>query len=289
MAALSPKTISREQQNLIDTIDANSVPSDDLAAQLNALNVGGGDGQEELQPDFKNDGTSLKQDQGAETPKTGKQEVQAFKDNLVSLFNAQKAQSGETLSPALMFNGDSEMTFQQFGISGNSLMTFGQTAQAASMIASGTQAGQIHPGTQMVAATLRKAGKGRDDSVMTLKLDPPELGNVSIKLQFGKDKTVKAVISAEKPETFLMLQRDAHALERALQSSGLETGKDALTFELQDHGSFAQDDNGERGGDKSFGRGNAGTQDAADIDIIQSSVMWQVDPSTGHVRYNLLA
>ena len=283
MAALAPKSISKEQQNLIDSIDANSAPTDDLAAQLNALDVGGGENESFQQ--------NVKPDPAADTQKQGKQDVSAFKDNLVNIFNGQKNQNGDMLFPAMMFNGDGESSsFQQFGASANALMTFGQSAQAANMIASGAHAGQLHPGTQMVAATLTKAGKGRDDSVMTLKLDPPELGNVSIKLQFGKDKTVKAVISAEKPETFLMLQRDAHALERALQSSGLETGKDALSFELHDHGSFAHNNDGDKGSDKSFGGGNgAAAQDAADGAIIQSSVMWQVDPSTGHVRYNIFA
>ena len=140
----------------------------------------------------------------------------------------------------------------------------------------------------MVAATLTTAGKGGEDSTINLRLDPPELGNVAVKLQFGKDKTVKAHLVIEKPETYMMLQRDGAALERALQSAGYDSSSQTLSFELaQDNSAFRQgnDDNA-----NNFGGGGKTSQDANGADeIIQSSMTWQVDPSTGHMRYNILA
>lgn len=274
----------------VDFIDENTEPTDDLAAKLNALDVGGketaddadaqnakflgGDGQDKADPALID--TKVKKD------------APVFKDNLVNILNNQKSQQGQMVFPAGATALDTEaQIYQQFGLAPASGLSFGTGAQAASLISSPTSAGQPHPAAQMVAATLTKAGKDGVDNVMTVRLDPPELGNVSVRLQFGKDKMVKAIVTAEKPETYMMLQRDAQTLERALQAAGLETNSDSLSFQLSDNGTFAQDNNGKGGND--FGGGNAGAQDADAGETIQSTVTWQVDPSTGHVRYNIFA
>jgi hypothetical protein len=298
MAALPVSAkVSAPTQNTIDAIDENTQPTDDLAAQLNAFDVGGEETASEDEADplapkpakiFDDAAPEQKADPAITDTKV-KKDTTTFKENLVNMLNNHKAQDGQMTFPATAFSADSEAAiYQQFGPSASTL-SFGTTAQAANLIASSATAGQTHPAAQMVAATLMKAGKNGNENIMTLRLDPPELGNVSIRLQFGKDKMVKAIISAEKPETYMMLQRDSYALERALQSAGLETNSDSLTFELQDHGSFAHDNNGKGNDENSFGGGNADTQDADLGNVIQSSVMWQVDPSSGHVRYNIFA
>lgn len=292
VAAVSVKNAAT--QNVVDGIDDTTVPNDDLAAQLNALDVGGNeDAADQDAEDFEK---ALIKGQKADdasnpliTDTKVKKDTTTFRENLVNMLSGQKAEDGQLTFPASAFSADSEAAiYQQFGLTASSALSFGTTAQAANLVASSATAGQTHPATQMVAATLMKAGKNGSDNIMTLRLDPPELGNVSVRLQFGKDKMVKAVITAEKPETYMMLQRDSHALERALQSAGLETTSDSLSFQLSDNGTFAHDNNG-RGNDNSFGGGNAGAQDADMAETIQSSVMWQVDPSTGHVRYNIFA
>ncbi len=265
-------------------------PTDDLAAQLNALDVGGSeDGLTNKDPSLDQD-AAIDEKTSPELNGKTKADAATFKDNLVNTLPAHKAQAGgaNAQAPAHILAYFAEETSgdlqPQLGM--NAVTSYSAAAQAANIVSSPASAGQAHPATQMVAATLIKAGKNGDDNVMTLRLDPPELGNVSIRLQFGKDKTVKAIISSEKPETHLMLQRDAHALERALQAAGLETGSDALSFQLQD---FAHDNNGERGGEQNFGSKATASQDADDVDVIQSTVTWQVDSSTGHVRYNIFA
>lgn len=292
VAALSAK--NNAAQNVIDAIDSDTAASDDLAAQLNALDVGGK--EEAAEQDAEDFEKSLIKGQKTEdaanpfiTDTKVKKDTTTFRENLVNMLSGQKAEEGQLTFPASAFSADSEAAiYQQFGLTASSALSFGTTAQAANLVASSATAGQAHPATQMVAATLAKAGRNGSENVMTLRLDPPELGNVSVRLQFGKDKMVKAVITAEKPETFMMLQRDSHALERALHAAGLETNSDSLSFQLSDNGTFAQDNNG-RGNDNSFGGGNAGAQDADMAETIQSSVMWQVDPSSGHVRYNIFA
>jgi flagellar hook-length control protein FliK len=278
---------------VIDTIDENTQPTDDLAAKLNAMDVGGAEqtGEDPLEDTTKKlfDAEVTDKPDPSVTDGKVKKSTMHFRENLVNMLNTHKSQQGQMLFPAGAFAADTDaQIYQQFGLAPASGLSFGTTAQAASLVSSPALAGQAHPASQMVAATMIKAGKNGDGNVMTLRLDPPELGNVSIRLQFGKDKMVKAVITAEKPETYMMLQRDSHALERALQSAGLETGSDSLSFQLSDNGTFAHDNNG-KGANDSFGGGKAGPQNADAADIIQSSVTWQVDPSTGHVRYNIFA
>lgn len=163
-----------------------------------------------------------------------------------------------------------------------------QAAQAAHTATSVAQAGQSHPSAHLVVATLSKMARGDATTEMTIQMDPPELGRVLAKLQFGKDKTVKAVLMVEKPETYQMLIRDAAALERALQNAGLTTDSASLSFELaQDGSAFHSKNDGEGGGEPS-GKGNAANTADSD-DIIQSTMTWQVDPGTGYIRYSMWA
>ncbi len=295
------------QGNIIDSIDENSEPTDDLATQLNAMDVGSGDDDSEtgLTNSVKDEAATPKKDSGlllkdapdvkadaAPVNVSVKKDNAAFKENFVNMLNSLKAQQGDMLFPATTFGAQTDAAiFQPYGMNGSPTLSFGTTAQAANMITSATVAGQAHPATQLVAAALAKSAKGGENSTINLRLDPPELGNVSIRLSFGKDKAVKAHITVEKPETFMMLQREGHMLERALQSAGLDTTTQgqAISFELaQDNSAFRHNNNGE--GNDNFGGGSSGSQNAGAVDeIIQSSVTWQVDPSTGHVRYNIMA
>ncbi|MBK9561639.1 MAG: flagellar hook-length control protein FliK [Micavibrio sp.] len=138
------------------------------------------------------------------------------------------------------------------------------------------------PGCQVVAATISKAAANGETKNITLQLEPPELGRVEVRMAFSKDKTVKAIVVAEKPETHLLLQRDGHLLERALFDSGLDAGGSSLSFELAHEG---YDFNG-RGGD---GNGGYARNEGAPEEIIESTMTWRVDPETGHMRYSILA
>jgi hypothetical protein len=286
-------------QTVLNGIDENSQPTDDLAAQLNAMDVGAGDKglKAGVTNSIKDDagGLPLKAEQsGDQTIKPDnaggqmKQDAATFKENLVNMLNGNKAQQGDMVFPATNSAVDADNAlFQPYGYSATPALSLGTSAQAANMVSSPTVAGQNHPATQLVAATLTKAGKGGEDSTINLRMDPPELGNVAVRLQFSaKDKMVKAVVTAEKPETFMMLQRDSHALERALQSAGFDSASQSISFELaQDNGTGRRD--GES--NQNFGGGKASQDTSGADEIIQSSMTWQVDPSTGRVRYNIMA
>ena len=318
-AVVALKT-SGDTKATIDSIDENTQPTDDLAAQLNAMDVGAGEITDETVPDAaakkdpqagitnikagdadlkKSEGLPLTDEQPADrtvkpdnTNGHVKKDAAAFKENLVNMLNGNRAQHGDMVFPVTYNGVDADNAlFQPYGYNATPSLSLGTTAQAANMISSPAVAGQNHPATQLVAATLTKAGKGGEDSTINLRLDPPELGNVAVRLQFGKDKTVKAHVTVEKPETYMMLQREGHSLERALQSAGLDTQGQAISFELaQDNGAFRHNDNGDNA-NGNFGKGGGkASQDVGGADeIIQSSMTWQVDPSTGRMRYNIMA
>ncbi|MCB1556987.1 MAG: flagellar hook-length control protein FliK, partial [Alphaproteobacteria bacterium] len=163
------------------------------------------------------------------------------------------------------------------------------TSSLTSLSTHVAQAGQLHPATQTIAATVQKAAGSGENKALTLDLDPPDLGRVRVRLEFGKDKTMKAHLLVEKQETWLMLQRDAHQLERALQGSGLDTDQGGLSFELaQDGNLFGQNGDGRGNQGEYYGGASRGDGEDNAVDIIQASVNWSIDPETGLTRYDLL-
>lgn len=69
-----------------------------------------------------------------------------------------------------------------------------------------------------------------------IRLDPPELGRVEVKLDISDEGKMRAHIIVEKSETLDLLQRDQRALERAMQQNGLKGFEDGLSFSLKDQG-----------------------------------------------------
>ncbi|HOO82287.1 MAG TPA: flagellar hook-length control protein FliK [Alphaproteobacteria bacterium] len=191
--------------------------------------------------------------------------------------------AGSTLFSAFEFG--QELT-DQYGLNTTSSApsTLGTLTSA---ITQAQSAANAHPATQMVAVTLQKAAGAGENKTLTLQLEPPELGRVQVKMTFGADKTVKAVLLSEKPETHMMLQRDAQTLERALQ--GIELDSDGgLQFELAEHG-FDFDQNNQRGGGHDRGGTGAGEDADGVEESIETTMTWQVDPETGHMRYDIVA
>ncbi len=70
---------------------------------------------------------------------------------------------------------------------------------------------------------------------MSFQLTPADLGRLEVKMKFSKEGAMKAHLSAERPETLAMLQKDSSHLEKILQKSGLNIDENSLTFDLQQH------------------------------------------------------
>jgi flagellar hook-length control protein FliK len=85
----------------------------------------------------------------------------------------------------------------------------------------------------MLAATMvRRLESGSKQ--FSMRLDPPELGQVEVKLTMEVGKKVRAVISADRPEALADLVRSARDLVRALNDAGLSVDENGLTFTLND-------------------------------------------------------
>ncbi len=89
-------------------------------------------------------------------------------------------------------------------------------------------------GAQIAMQIVRSLPEGVDR--LSVHLQPAELGSVDIQLNFEGGGRLSALITAERPETLELLQRDSRLLERSLGDSGLKLSSDGLSFALkQDH------------------------------------------------------
>lgn len=75
-----------------------------------------------------------------------------------------------------------------------------------------------------------QAGKRSFD----IRLDPPELGRVHVRLDVDRDGKVTSRLVVDRAETLDLLRRDAPQLERALQDAGLKTDSQTMQFMLRD-------------------------------------------------------
>jgi flagellar hook-length control protein FliK len=91
-------------------------------------------------------------------------------------------------------------------------------------------------------------------SRFSIRLDPPELGRVDVKMHVDASGNVNAHLTVERAETLDMFQRDKGSLERALSQAGVDTGKTNLQFSLRQN-PFA----GMLGGGQYSGGGNGST------------------------------
>ncbi len=89
-----------------------------------------------------------------------------------------------------------------------------------------------HPAVAQVAMVVTKAAQDGVDRI-TIKLQPPELGRIDVRLDVGVDGRIQAVFAAERSATVDILQRDVRELERALQTAGLSTDPGGLSFGLK--------------------------------------------------------
>lgn len=111
-------------------------------------------------------------------------------------------------------------------------------------------------------------------SRFTIRLDPPELGRVDVKMHVDNTGTVNARLTVDRAETLDLFQRDRHQLERALSQAGLDTSKTNLEFNLrqQSHNPFAGMMGDQRQQQPGYGStprfGLAGTDEAASMPAV---------------------
>jgi flagellar hook-length control protein FliK len=74
-----------------------------------------------------------------------------------------------------------------------------------------------------------------------IRLDPPELGRVEVRLSVGDDGKAQASLSVDRPQTLQLLQNDASNLNRALKDAGLNLSDSGLSFSLRGQDRQASD------------------------------------------------
>lgn len=120
--------------------------------------------------------------------------------------------------------------------------------------------------TQMIALQIQQNAAAKV-TAFTIQLDPADLGRLDIRMKFDKDGGMKAHMSAERPETLSMLQRDQHQLNRVLQQAGIDVDENSLSFDLrqqsQQHDLNGSGNNGTRTGYNNASRGSDGAIDNA--------------------------
>ncbi len=76
-----------------------------------------------------------------------------------------------------------------------------------------------------------------------IRIDPPEMGRIHVRMEMTHDGRVQAILSAERSDTLDLLQRDAKLLSQSLDEAGLDVDSDSLQFSLHDesgHPSFSK-------------------------------------------------
>src|SRR5262249_28742213 len=87
-------------------------------------------------------------------------------------------------------------------------------------------------GLAVEIATKFKDGNNRFE----IRLDPPDLGRVDVRLDIDSKGNVTSRLLVERADTLDLLRRDFSALERALNDAGLKTGDNSLQFAMRDQG-----------------------------------------------------
>lgn len=151
---------------------------------------------------------------------------------------------------------------------------------------------QSHPATQAVAAAMNKlAQNGSSSQTLAIQLDPPDLGRVHLKMKIEKGEPLKVHIVLEKADAFALLQRDAHALENALNQAGIKTDSSTLSFDLaRDQTAFQQAmSDGGRGNNQNGQSWSASQSGMSGNEVEDTRMMVFTDPETGLVHYNIYA
>ncbi|MAH05036.1 MAG: hypothetical protein CL561_05730 [Alphaproteobacteria bacterium] len=156
-----------------------------------------------------------------------------------------------------------------------------------------TSATMPHQATQTIAAKLTQNATQNGNTELQIELDPPELGRVKVHMIQDRDGGVKTHLSFDKPETFLMMQRDQAQLEKALADAGLDVGDGGLEFSLSSDNGGDNAQNGERQNGQSHS--GSSSSDHADADaadeqniMIETKMDWYTD-STGTLRLDMMA
>jgi flagellar hook-length control protein FliK len=162
---------------------------------------------------------------------------------------------------------------------GANLPSFGLVAansaapQAAAATSATAAASVPVSGLPIAIAARALAGSNQFD----IRLDPPELGRIDVRLDVDANGQVTSHVTVDRPETLTLLQSQQPQLERALEQAGLKTADNGLQFTLRDQ-SFSGGNTGSGGGTQ---------PNAAQQLVIPDSDLPSVDATQIYSRWGL--
>jgi flagellar hook-length control protein FliK len=116
------------------------------------------------------------------------------------------------------------------------------------------------PAEQVAPALVSLAHAPDGTQRLTLRLDPPDLGHVQIRIDRPPEAPARVDITVEKAETLTLLLRDQPQLQRALDQAGVPPDGRSVTFHVASTEPTARH---EAVSAPSAGTGSAGTGDAS--------------------------
>jgi len=161
-------------------------------------------------------------------------------------------------APAANANTADTLTQTGGGLFGQTLVAINEVGDTTVLAQSGGQALSANAASASAGATattarpdvnalaIRIAQKSQDGTQrFEIALDPPELGRVDVRLEFGRDGRVATHLTVDSTDTLDALMRDSRGLERALQAQGLKLDDGGVQYHLRDQSSFTQHEHGQ--------------------------------------------
>ena len=105
-------------------------------------------------------------------------------------------------------------------------------AHSAAHSTDANSATDITPNADAIAVTIA-ARSLSGSKQFDIRLDPPELGHVEVRLSIDASGKTEAHMTADQPQTLALLQKDAPTLTRALRDAGLDVSQSGLNFSLK--------------------------------------------------------
>jgi flagellar hook-length control protein FliK len=253
----------------------SSAPADSTAATASADKAAATGSSQPSSPDSSagtNAAAATQPDSAAFTAPQGNADAAATA-NLITAHTGATA-SGDSASNAQTATNTvkaADANLPSFGlVAANSAATQAATATSATAAAAVPVAG-----LPIAIAARALAGSNQFD----IRLDPPELGRIDVRLDIDANGQVTSHVTVDRPETLTLLQSQQPQLERALEQAGLKTADNGLQFTLRDQ-SFS-------GGNTGAGSGGGAQPNTAQQLVIPDSDLPAVDATQIYSRWGL--
>jgi len=146
------------------------------------------------------------------------------------------------------------------------LATNAMSTGAAAATPSAPDAAVPLAGLAVAIAARAQAGTNQ----FAIRLDPPELGRIDVRLDVDRNGQVTSHVTVDRADTLQLLQTHQPQLEQALQQAGLKTTDNGLQFTLRDQSFAGQNgQNGHGGGQQNTAQLVIPDAQAAPIDTAQ--------------------